>query len=121
MYIQEVINQGAEYIRRKTWLPMNYIKVSKNLHEMNLEYESLMANDWEEYVMPPIDETLEVLKHWLLNDLNFKANYASKYFNENYTYSLLFTIVWQYYINSEEQAKDLLLYIKNNSDKFNFK
>ena len=52
MYIQEVINQGAEYIRRKTWLPMNYIKVSKNLYEMDLDYESIMATDWEIYNMP---------------------------------------------------------------------
>lgn len=58
MYIQEVINQGAEYIRRKTWLPMNYIKVSKNLYEMDLDYESIMATDWENYNMPDLDEKL---------------------------------------------------------------
>lgn len=123
MYIQEVINQGAKYIRRQVWLSSDFIKVSENLANMNLDYENIMANDWEEYIMPPVDPVLNELKDWIYNDLNFRKERQSKYYPyENVNdYQSLFNIIYNNYsIIDKNGLKNILLFIKDNPDKFNF-
>lgn len=123
MYIQEVINQGAKYIRRQYWLSSDFIKVSKNIADMNLDYDNIMANDWEEYIMPPVDPVLNELKDWIYNDLKFHKERQSKYYPyENVNdYQSLFNIIYNNYsIIDNNGLKNILLFIKDNPDKFNF-
>lgn len=123
MYIQEVINNGAKYIRRKNWLSSDFIKVSKNVAEMNLDYDNMMANDWEEYIMPPFDPVFNELKDWVYYDLNFYKNRQSKYYPyENVNdYQSLFNIIYNHYnIIDNNGLKNIILFIKDNPDKFNF-
>lgn len=104
--------EAGKPIHRKSWpVNMHYNKNDK----FQLSVADMIADDWEIYVEPPVDEFLEEMKQYLYYELEFyKSSQARHYPEENMDIIDIWNVINNFYLDKDKISK-LLRYIKDNN------